>query len=90
MATRGELIAHRLTVDEIAKQIGADSLAYLSVEGMLRAAHGVEGALVEDGDAHGHGQRGFCVACFSGNYPVHIPPWLFDEQRDKTLFEEKR
>jgi len=81
------LIAHRLNASQIATQIGADSLAYLSIDGLLRAAHGVEGALIEEGDAHGHTQRGYCAACFSGHYPVHIPNWLFDEQRDKTLFE---
>jgi amidophosphoribosyltransferase len=55
MATYDELIAHRMTVDEIRDQMGADSLGYLSVEGMIRAA--------------GRPMSNFCVACFSGEYP---------------------
>ncbi len=55
---RTQLIASSQSVDEIAKFIGADSLAYLSLEGMMAAAGGTEG--------------GFCDACFTGNY--HIPP----------------
>lgn len=55
MATYDELIAHRLSVAEIEQQIGADSLGYLSLEGMIRAV--------------GLPQSQFCVACFSGEYP---------------------
>jgi amidophosphoribosyltransferase len=53
-----ELIAHRLTVQELSAHVGADSLAYLSYDGLLRAAGG--------------GGRGFCGACFTGAYPVPI------------------
>jgi amidophosphoribosyltransferase len=56
MATREELIAANKTVDEIAEHIGADSLKYLSLEGLERAI--------------GHPVRGHCVACFSGDYPI--------------------
>jgi amidophosphoribosyltransferase len=89
MATYRELIAHRMDVPSICKKIGADSLAYLSLEGMLRA--------VQDGvwDANHHAQApqdrrevGNCTACFSGAYPIRIPTWLFAEERDKTLFED--
>jgi amidophosphoribosyltransferase len=62
MATREELIAARKTVAEIAAWTGADSLGYLSVEGLLRAV-GLPGAR-------------FCLACFTGNYPVPIPEAL--------------
>jgi len=55
MATYGELIAHRLSVPEIQRHIGADSLGYLSLEGMLRAV--------------GRPLSEFCVACFTGDYP---------------------
>ena len=55
MATYDELIAHRLSVAEIQQQIGADTLGYLSLEGMLRAA--------------GRPLSRFCVACFTGDYP---------------------
>ena len=34
------------------------------------------------------GETGHCDACFSGNYPVKIPPWLFSDDREKLVFEE--
>jgi amidophosphoribosyltransferase len=57
--TRDELIAARHSVEEIREWVGADSLAYLSHEGLLAAV----------GDAEG--QR-HCTACFSGRYPVAV------------------
>jgi amidophosphoribosyltransferase len=56
--TRGELIAASSTVEEIRRYIEADSLAYLSQEGMYTYFNGQKG--------------GFCDACFSGRYPVHF------------------
>ena len=56
---REELIAHRHTVDEIRQQIGADTLGYLSIEG-LRASAAKEL------------KRGICDACFSDEYPIEI------------------
>ena len=56
---REELIAANMTVDGIADAIGVDSLAYLSLDGMLAA--------VPDGPG------GFCHACFSGDYPTPPP-----------------
>lgn len=73
MATYRELIAHRLEVDQICQHIGADSLAFLSLEGML-------GAMAEGGEPR------HCTACFSGRYPITIPDWLFSENR-VTLFD---
>ena len=58
MATRRELIAARKTVSEIRDFIGADSLGYLSVEGLIKAV-----ALPKDI---------FCLACFTGNYPIPV------------------
>ena len=57
--TRGELIASSHTVDEIRERVGADSLAYLSNEGLLAAV----------GDASGDRH---CTACFTGRYPVAV------------------
>jgi amidophosphoribosyltransferase len=54
--TQDELIAHRMGVDDIRRYLGADSLGYLSIEG-LRAVEG------ED-------EGKYCEACFSGEYPV--------------------
>lgn len=58
MARRAELIAAHRSVDEIRAHIGADSLGYLSLPGLVRAT---------GGDAHE-----FCTACFSGDYPIPI------------------
>ncbi|HEY3289643.1 MAG TPA: amidophosphoribosyltransferase [Anaerolineae bacterium] len=77
MATYKELIAHKLDIEGIRKHIGADSLDYLSLYGMVQA---VQDAITTE--------SGHCTACFSGAYPVKIPPWLFSEERDKTLFEQ--
>ena len=33
-------------------------------------------------------ETGHCTACFSGAYPINLPPWLFSEDRDKMLFEQ--
>ena len=52
-----DLIAHRLSVDEIRAHTGCDTLYYLSLEGMMRAVGRDDG---------------YCDACFSGNYPVDI------------------
>ncbi len=56
MSTREEMIAHRRTVDEIAEHVDADSLAYLSLEGVYEAI----GTPAED----------HCDACFTGRYPL--------------------
>ncbi|PKQ23910.1 MAG: amidophosphoribosyltransferase [Actinobacteria bacterium HGW-Actinobacteria-5] len=58
-ATRAELIAPGLNVTEICRSIGADSLGYISLEG-LTASTGLSG-------------RRLCRACFDGEYPVPIP-----------------
>ena len=59
MPTRQELIGADLTVEEIQAYVGADSLGYLSLEGMVQAAGG--------------DQDTFCRACFDGEYPIPIP-----------------
>ncbi len=57
--SREELIAARLSPEEIARELGVDSLGYLSLEGMLESVPG--------------GPHGFCHACFSGDYPTAPP-----------------
>jgi len=57
--SREDLIAANLTVAEIAKHIGVESLGYLSIDGMLESVPG--------------GPDGFCHACFSGDYPTPPP-----------------
>ncbi|MGO0059026.1 amidophosphoribosyltransferase [Brevibacillus fluminis] len=61
-STREELIATTHSLEEIRQYIGADSLAYLSVEGMVEAV-----GRAEDGPHRGH-----CLACFTGDYPTEI------------------
>jgi amidophosphoribosyltransferase len=56
MSTREEMIAHGRTEAEVASELGADSLAYLSLEGVYRAIHGERAT--------------HCDACFSGRYPL--------------------
>jgi len=58
MATRRELIAAHKTVPEIAEFIGADSLGYLSIDGLIQAV--------------GLPKERFCLACFTGDYPVPV------------------
>lgn len=78
MATYKQLIAANLDIEGIRQRIGADSLAYLSLEGLTKAVR-------ESLDAP---ETGHCNACFSGQYPIDIPEWLFDENREKLIFEE--
>jgi amidophosphoribosyltransferase len=59
MPTRHELVASDLSVDEIRRFVGADSLGYLSLDGMVAAT----GAPKDD----------FCRACFDGEYPIEVP-----------------
>ncbi len=58
-----ELLAHSYSVEQIREQIGADSLAYVSMDGLYRAV----------GETHRNGDLPqFCDACFSGEYPVDL------------------
>jgi amidophosphoribosyltransferase len=69
--SKEELIANRMNLNAIREEIGADSLGYLSLEGLKAAAQ-------DKGD--------FCTACFTGQYPITPPshdvpglPGLFDD-----------
>lgn len=57
MGTYQELIAHRLTLEEIRDHIDADTLHFLSLDGMMRAIGR---------------QSGYCNACFTGVYPIDV------------------
>ena len=58
MSTYEELLAHQRTVEEMREYLGADSLHFISLEGMMTAI----GA-----------QEGYCNACFTGKYPFKLP-----------------
>ena len=70
--TRRELIASSHSVDEIARYVTADSLGYLSLEGMLEAVTGV--APRDGGAGVGASAAHFCHACFSGAYAIPFAP----------------
>ena len=60
--SRAELISSAHDVDEIRKEIGADSLAFISVEGMLEALRSCNPE-----------NFGYCKGCFTGEYPMSVP-----------------
>ncbi len=62
MGRRWELIAARETIDEIRDDIGADSLGYLTEQGLIEAV--------------GQPRESFCMACFTGEYPMDVPQEL--------------
>ncbi|MCE5234759.1 MAG: amidophosphoribosyltransferase [Clostridiaceae bacterium] len=69
--SRENLIASHLTTEEICKELGADSLGFLSVDNVTKLTDN-------------RGGRGFCTACFSGDYPTEVP-----ERLNKTQFEKE-
>jgi amidophosphoribosyltransferase len=74
--TKSELIASSHTVEEIGKYIEADSLAYLSLPGLIRAVGG------KGSD--------FCTACYTGQYPIDFVDAMTDakaEDRQLDLWE---
>ena len=56
---RSELIAATHSLDEIRRYIGADTLGYLSMDGMMQAV--------------GAKQKNYCTSCYTGQYPVAFP-----------------
>ena len=67
MATPDQLIASGRDLDEVRSMIGADSLAYLSLDGLQLAI--------------GRPKAGFCRACLTGEYPVDPEGTTVDKQR---------
>ena len=65
------LLANQCTIDQIREYLGADSIGYLDVDSMVRAT--------------GQPHNNFCLACFSGNYPIQVDPNL-----DKFIMERRR
>jgi len=64
MANQDEFIAFGKTVEEVSREVGATSVYYLSLEGLMRAT-GV-----------GDENTNFCAACFTGEYPCEVPERL--------------
>jgi amidophosphoribosyltransferase len=70
MASQAELIAANKSVDEICEHIGADSLAFLSISGMMKALKASDG---------------YCNACFTGEYPFQTPIPLIELQEKEKF-----
>ncbi len=74
MATRWELIAAQKTIPEIRDFIGADSLGYLSIDGLIEAV--------------GLPRETFCLACFTGDYPMPIQIEMDKLSLEATLSQQ--
>ncbi len=74
--TQEELIAATTSTEQIAKLLGVDSLAYMSIEATLRAMQSGQEKL-----------KSWCDACFSGNYPIQNSPTKANEEQ-KELFTD--
>lgn len=72
---RKELISSSHSLDEIRRYITADSLGYLSEEGLMKSVGG--------------GDASFCNACFTGGYPVKFPRLGQDDEPQMGLFEKE-
>ena len=57
---RKDLISNGSSVSELCKYLGADSLEFISVPGLLEALDGPE-------------ENGYCLSCFTGEYPISVP-----------------
>ena len=66
-ASRAELIAPGMTTDDICRSVGADSLAYISLEGLVASV--------------GLPKKRLCRACFDGQYPVQVPTDVAEKMR---------
>ena len=74
-STKEELIAHSKSTEEIRELIGADSLSFLSIEGMLEAI----------GRKYQGTNCGQCLACFTGEYPTELYPDTLQYYYQKNL-----
>ena len=78
--SRDQLIGAKYSVDEICEMLGADSLAYLSIDGMLKAT--------------GTSPNKFCKACFDGDYPMEVPlegsKFAMETNTNNTISHEEK
>lgn len=71
--SKENLIACQMSIEEIAKEIGADSLGYLSIEGVKKIA--------------GNAKCNFCTGCFTGDYPVKVPKEMPKDKFERKIGE---
>lgn len=77
IGSRAELIACNHTPEEIAKIFGADSVGFLPLEDVFK--------LGESGNC-----KGYCAACFDGNYPTELPKETEESKFDYKISESKK
>ena len=77
---RSQLLAASHDVNQMAKLIGADSLAFVSIDGLYRAL-GKEGG-------RDPSQPYYCDACFTGDYPIALPDQADNADRQLSLLSE--
>jgi amidophosphoribosyltransferase len=76
---KSKLIASRMTINELARFINVDSLAFLSIDGLYRAV----------GDARRNNELPqYCDACFTGEYPTQLTDRMTSVQRQHDLVSE--
>lgn len=73
--SKENLIACKMSQEEICRYIGADSLGYLSVESVKKLA--------------GNSDCGFCTGCFSGKYPVNVPKEMPKDKFEYKISDNK-
>ncbi|MDE6103755.1 MAG: amidophosphoribosyltransferase [Oscillospiraceae bacterium] len=71
--SKENLIACQMSIEEIAKEIGADSLGYLSIEGVKKIAE--------------NAKCNFCTGCFTGDYPVKVPKEMPKDKFERKIGE---
>lgn len=73
--SKENLIACKMTNEEICEYIGADSLGYLSVESVKKLA--------------GNSKCDFCVGCFTEKYPIEVPKDMPKDKFESKISEKK-
>jgi amidophosphoribosyltransferase len=76
---RGKLLAARHTIEDMTALIGADSLAFVSLDGLYRAL---------GRDARNAARPHYCDACFTGEYPIPLPDLTDNADRQLSLLSE--
>lgn len=71
--SKENLIACQMNIEEIAKEIGADSLGYLSIEGVKNIAE--------------NAKCNFCTGCFTGEYPIRVPKEMPKDKFERKIDE---
>ena len=71
--SKENLIACQMRIEEIAKEIGADSLGYLSIEGVKNIAE--------------NAKCNFCTGCFTGEYPIRVPKEMPKDKFERKIDE---